>query len=173
MSVGGISSNGTSGRPDTPAVRLSATFDRLRTRAFKAFAKRHTRLLVRTKGRPSRTGWRIRFLVLETRSRRSGASHSIVLLYMPDPRGHIVMASNFGSEHPPGWWLNLEAHPEARVHLSGRTTEVRVRVLTGEERAEAAARGTRYNAQWRRYLTTLRREIPIVLLEPAPTESPS
>jgi len=166
MSVGGISSNGTSGRPDTPAVRLSAFYDRIRTRAFKAFAKRHTRLLVATKGRPSRTGWRIRFLVLETRSRRTGAPHSIVLLYMPDRRGQVVMASNFGAERPPGWWLDLEANPVAHVHRSGRTTEVRARALAGEERAEMAARATRYNTQWRRYLRTVRREVPIVLLEP-------
>ncbi|HVA72934.1 MAG TPA: nitroreductase family deazaflavin-dependent oxidoreductase [Acidimicrobiales bacterium] len=164
-----MSANGKSGAPAGPRARFAAAWNTFRTRAFKAFTRQHTRLLVRTRGRPSRTGLRLRFLVLETRSRRTGMAHQVVLLYMPGPTGLVVIASNFGAERPPGWWLNLEAGSDALVHRSGRTTAVHARVLAGEERAATALRAAAYNSQWRRYLHTVQRELPIVLLEPRVT----
>ncbi|MGH3184353.1 MAG: nitroreductase/quinone reductase family protein, partial [Streptosporangiaceae bacterium] len=78
--------------------------DTLQVRFFRAFARGHTRVLVRTHGFPSWSGPRLRFLVLETRGRRSGLPRSVVLLYMPDGGDYVVIASNFGDEHPPAWW---------------------------------------------------------------------
>jgi deazaflavin-dependent oxidoreductase (nitroreductase family) len=141
---------------DTPQVRF-----------FRAFAKRHTRFLVRTRGRPSWSGPRLRFLVLETRGRRSGLVRSVVLLFMPDGGSYIVIASNYGGERPPAWWANLSADPEAVVHVSGRSIPVRARVLAGAERDAMLVRAVAYNKQWRGYAQTVRRELPIVRLEPA------
>jgi deazaflavin-dependent oxidoreductase (nitroreductase family) len=166
-----VNADGNRGAPRGARARFRAAWSAFRTRAFKVFTRRHTRLLVRTRGRPSRTGLRLRFLVLETRSRRTGAPHQVVLLYMPAPTGLVVIASNFGAERPPGWWLNLEAASDALVHRSGRTTAVHARVLTGEERAATASRAVAYNSQWRRYLRTVQRELPIVLLEPRVTST--
>lgn len=146
--------------------------DSLQVRCFRAFARRHTRLLVRTRGRPSWSGPRLRFLVLETQGRHSGRPRNVVLLYMPDGEHYVVIASNYGGEQPPAWWLNLSTKPEALVHVAGRTVPVRARVLAGEERAAMLARAVSYNRQWRGYARTVRRELPIVRLEPttpAPT----
>jgi deazaflavin-dependent oxidoreductase (nitroreductase family) len=139
--------------------------DTLQVRFFRTFARGHTRLLVRTRGRPSWTGPRLRFLVLETRGRRSGLARSVVLLYMPDGEDFIVIASNFGGEHPPAWWTNLSAHPDAAVHVSGRSIPVRARALAGPERDAMIERAVSYNRQWRGYTQTVRRELPIVRLE--------
>jgi deazaflavin-dependent oxidoreductase (nitroreductase family) len=139
--------------------------DTLQVRFFRAFARGHTRVLVRTHGFPSWSGPRIRFLVLETRGRRSGLPRSVVLLYMPDGGDFVVMASNFGGEQLPAWWMNLSAQPEAVVHVSGRTIPVRAQALTGEERDAMLRRAARYNRQWRGYTQSVERELPVVRLE--------
>jgi len=139
---------------------------RLNRAFFKGFARLHTRLLVRTRGRPSSLGPRRTFLVLETTGRRTGRPRSIVLLYMPEGDAFVVLASNYGQEHPPAWWRNLEARPDALVHLSGRTIPVRARALAGDERQAVVAKAVQYNPQWQGYVRTLRRELPVVLLEP-------
>jgi deazaflavin-dependent oxidoreductase (nitroreductase family) len=144
---------------------VTAAPQNLQVRFFKAFARRHTRLLVRTRGRPSWSGPRLRFLVLETRGRRSGQPRSVVLLYLAHAEDFVVLASNFGGERPPAWWVNLVAQPEALVHLSGRTIPVRARALSGKEREAMLARAVSYNRQWRGYTHSMHRELPVVLLE--------
>jgi len=138
----------------------------LQTRFFKAFARIHTPLMVRTRGWPSHTGHNKRFLVLATRGHRTKQVRKVVLLYMPDPGGYVVIASNFGGERPPAWWANLQSDPEAEVQVSGKVLSVRARVLDGSERDAVVARAVRYNGQWRRYFTTVERVLPVVLLEP-------
>ena len=136
-----------------------------RDRFFRIFARYHTRLLVRTRGRPSWTGPRLRFLVLETVGRRSGQVRHVALLYMPHEGDFVVVASNYGQERPPAWWINLSSTSEGVVHVSGRSVPVRSRVLVGEERRAILPRVQAYNGLWRGYVQTLRRELPVVRLE--------
>ena len=153
--------------PDSaPGSRTGA--QGLQVRFFRAFAKRHTRLLVRTRGRPSWSGPRLRFLVLETTGRRTGRPRSIVLLYMPHGADFVVVASNYGSEQPPAWWHNLSADPAATVHVGGRSVAVTARVLQGEERTAILPRVIAWNGQWRSYVRNLQRELPVVHLERRP-----
>ncbi len=144
--------------------------DTLQVRFFRGFARRHTRLLVRTRGRPSWSGPRLRFLVLETQGRRSGQRRSVVLLYMPDGDSFVVIASNYGGERPPSWWVNLVADPGAVVHVSGRSIPVRARALAGAERDAMVMRAVAYNRQWRTYTQTVQRQLPVVRLEPTTTD---
>ena len=137
-----------------------------RRRRYQAFARAHGWLVVRTGGRPEHLGPRLRCVVLETIGRRSGIPRRVALLYMPDGDAFIVLASNFGQEHPPGWWLNLQAAPDAVVHHRGRKVAVRARELRGEERHEAVSRAAAHNKQWRSYLSTMHRPLPVVRLEP-------
>jgi deazaflavin-dependent oxidoreductase (nitroreductase family) len=142
----------------------AVTTDTPKVRFFRAFARIHTRLLVRTRGFPSWWGPRLRFLVLETRGRRTGMPRSVVLLYMPDGGDYVVIASNFGGEEPPAWWMNLSAQPEALVHVSGRSVPVLGGALVGEEREAMLKRAVSYNWQWREYAKTVQRELPVVRL---------
>ncbi|MEZ5143126.1 MAG: nitroreductase family deazaflavin-dependent oxidoreductase [Acidimicrobiales bacterium] len=133
-------------------------------RAFQAFARVHGRLLVRTKGRPRWLGWRQSALVLETVGRRSGEVRAVPLLYMPHDEHFVILASNYGQEHPPAWWHNLQARPEAAVLWSGRRIPVRAEVVDGDDRVELVRRAREHCAQWRAYLANVDREIPIVVL---------
>jgi len=148
-------------------MTASGQFRAMRQRSYRAFARGHSALLLRTRGRPERLGWRLRCLVLETTGRRSGATRRVVLLYLPDGDGFVVLASNFGGERPPAWWVNLEARPDAVVERDGRRIPVRARALAGDERTATLARAMAYNKQWRAYAGSLKRPLPVVRLEPA------
>jgi len=136
-----------------------------RRRYYMAFARVHTRLLVLTNGRPSYLTPRLRCLLLETSGRRTGAPRKVALLYLPDGDGYVVLASNFGQQHPPAWWLNLEATGKATAIIGGRRIPVRAWELEGDERTAVLARATGYNKQWRFYADSLDRALPVVRLE--------
>jgi len=87
---------------------------------------------------------------------------------MPDGAEFVVIASNYGGERPPAWWMNLSADPDAVVHVSGRSVPVRARALAGAEREAMLTRAVSYNRQWRGYTRTVQRELPIVRLERTP-----
>ena len=135
-----------------------------RRRLYQWFARIHGALLVKTKGRPQAVGRTLRFLVLETVGRRSGTIRRLPLLFMPQGDDFIVIASNYGQERPPGWFLNLQAAPDASVLARGHRIEVHARVLEGEERRSILPLILDYNAHWRAYFTNVERPIPVILL---------
>jgi deazaflavin-dependent oxidoreductase (nitroreductase family) len=136
-----------------------------RRRFYQRFARIHGALLVRTNGRPRSLGWHQTALVLETVGRKTGEARRVPLLYLPHGDGFVVLASNYGQERPPAWWFNLRAQPDVHVLWSGRRVAVHARVAEGGERVALVERARTYNAQWRDYLSTVQREIPIVILE--------
>ena len=86
-----------------------------------------------TKGRVVAFGL-VPSLVLTTTCRRSGKPRSNPLLYVPDGDAYVVIGSNWGQQHQPGWAMNLLADPNAEVDVKGRRVAVRAEVATGAER---------------------------------------
>lgn len=134
-------------------------------RFFQTFARYHGKLLLRTNGRPSSLGWGQTALVLETVGRKSGQVRAAPLLYMADGNDFIILASNYGQEHPPAWWFNLQARPEATVLWKGWRVPVVANELAGDERESRIPAMREYNAQWNMYLAEVHRYLPIVRLE--------
>ena len=109
-----------------------------------------------------------RSLLLTHLGRKTGRARTIPLLYVPDGARLVVVGSNAGDAKPPAWWLNLEAHPEARVQVGARELAVRARRAEGEERARlwrALVASYRDYARYERK-TRATRELPVVVLEP-------
>ena len=73
-------------------------------------------------------------LVITTTGRRSGKPRSNPLLYVPDRDAYVVIGSNWGQQHQPGWTMNLLAQPAAEVDVKGHRIPVRAEVATGAER---------------------------------------
>lgn len=72
-------------------------------------------------------------LRLTTTGRTSGKSRDVMLTYLDDPRGFIVVASNAGDQHDPAWWRNLQVDPAASIRIGRKTYVVRMRQLEGDE----------------------------------------
>ena len=104
-------------------------------------------------------------LELTTTGRKSGRSRRVLLTFVDDPNGFIVIASNAGSERDPAWWGNLVADPCATVRTRRDTQPVRMRRLEDEERERAWARAVAAFPGYAAYATKAGRPIPVALLE--------
>jgi deazaflavin-dependent oxidoreductase (nitroreductase family) len=104
-------------------------------------------------------------LALTTTGRTTGQARSVMLTYLTDPRGYIVIASNAGSRDDPAWFKNLRSQPSATVRTGRTTRVVRMRLLDEDERADAWDRAVAAFPGYAGYATTAGRTIPVVLLE--------
>jgi deazaflavin-dependent oxidoreductase (nitroreductase family) len=73
--------------------------------------------------------------LLTTVGRRSGLPRTNGLTYCRNRGDIIVVASNGGSDRPPAWLLNLQAHPAVSVRLGRTVVKATARVADPEERA--------------------------------------
>jgi F420H(2)-dependent quinone reductase len=113
----------------------------------------------------SKRGWGA--LHLTTVGRRSGRERSVILGYLEDGPDLVTLAMNGGDEGHPSWWLNLQAHPDAVVRLSGqRPRPVRARAAEGEERDRLWERWVAIDPQHNDYAALRSIETPVVVLEP-------
>jgi len=56
---------------------------------------------------------------LTTTGARSGQPRTLPLTGLPDGEKYILIASNYGQAHNPGWYYNLKANPECTVNRGG------------------------------------------------------
>src|SRR5579885_3609842 len=97
----------------------SPTKPRGRTPGYsKWFIPLHTWLYRRTGGLLGHRLGPQRILLLTTTGRKSGQPRTQPLAYFRDDAGGIyVVASNWGNDAPPAWYLNAQANPHVRVQL--------------------------------------------------------
>lgn len=125
----------------------------------------HRALYRATGGRVGAKLFGIRVLLLTSVGRRSGLPRVSPLLYVPDEKGFVVIASNAGDERDPAWWLNLRARPEATVQAGRERCAVRAREASPEEDAQLWPRLVASYRFYARYRARAKRRIPIVILE--------
>ena len=122
-----------------------------------------------------RIGWKtggMPVVELTTTGRKSGQRHT-VMLTSPVQEGDaiVIVASRGGDDHHPAWFLNLRDHPDVDVVVGGKPKQaMRARVATAEERAALWPKVTAAYKGYGNYQTKTKREIPLVLLEPAGTK---
>jgi hypothetical protein len=66
----------------------------------------------------------------------------------------------------PAWWLNLQAHPDARVDLADGPRLVRGRAAVGAERSHLWARWREIDANLDAYAALRSSQTAVVILEP-------
>jgi len=106
-------------------------------------------------------------LLLTTLGRRSGEPRTNALIYGRSGDAYLVVASNGGSQQPPGWFSNLEAQPEVDVQVRDKRFRARARVATPEERPAMWREMTKHWPDYDAYQQRTDREIAVVVLEPA------
>jgi F420H(2)-dependent quinone reductase len=114
----------------------------------------------------NKRGWGA--LRLTTTGRRSGQERSVIVGYIEDDDDLVVVAMNGWDEGHPAWWLNLEAHPDAVVRLSGQDPRpVRAHEATGDERDRLWRRWIEVEPELDGYASQRTTEAPVVVFEPA------
>lgn len=106
-------------------------------------------------------------LRLTTLGRRSGEERSVILGYFEDSPNLVTMAMNGWSPGEPAWWLNLQAHPQARVEIKGADYPVVGRAAVGEERARLWARWSEIDKNLDAFAALRPTETAVVVLEPS------
>ena len=114
------------------------------------------------KPKPGRWGT----LRLTTIGRRSGEERSVILGYFEDGPNLVTMAMNGWSEGEPAWWLNLQAHPEARLEIAGADYPGIGRAALGEERTRLWERWGEIDKDLDAYAALRSTETAVVILEP-------
>jgi deazaflavin-dependent oxidoreductase (nitroreductase family) len=128
-------------------------------------------LYLRTNGVIGASIFGITMLLLTTVGRKSGREIQIPLLYIEDGERLILIASNAGDARHPSWWHNLQANPRARVQVGRDRFDVVAHTADPAERARLWPRLLATFRDFARYerKTAASREIPVVVLERAPT----
>lgn len=104
-------------------------------------------------------------LQLTTTGRTSGKRRAVMLTYLDDPRGFVVIGSNAGDQRDPAWWRNLQADPAASVRIGRKSYVVRMRQLDGDEREQAWRRVVAAFDGYAKYAASTSRTIPVALLD--------
>ena len=131
--------------------------------------KFHAYCYDRTGGHLGRRMAGVPTLLLRTVGRRSGEPRTSPLVYAADGATYVVVASNNGSDRPPGWLFNLEASDDVGLQVGRRRCRATARVLSRGDAdydrcwqlVNSVNRG-RYD----RYQAKTTRPIPLVVLSP-------
>jgi F420H(2)-dependent quinone reductase len=107
-------------------------------------------------------------LRLTTTGRRTGRERSVIVGYFEDGPNVITLAMNGWADGEPAWWLNLQAHPGARVDLADGRREVRARAAKGDERSRLWARWRDIDPKLDAFAALRSSETAVVILEPRP-----
>jgi deazaflavin-dependent oxidoreductase (nitroreductase family) len=121
------------------AVRLQHHLD---APVFRLTRGRHT-LLSLISGLP--------VVFLTTTGARSGHQRTNPVLGFPTAEGLVVIASNYGQKHHPGWYHNLRANPHGQVAVNGHSWRFRAVEADGEQRQRIWREGLTIYPGWSEY----------------------
>ena len=113
-------------------------------------------------------------ILLTTTGRRSSRPRTTALWAYPDGDALVVVGSNGGSHHTPGWVFNLRAQPLAEVVVGRERRAVRAHEAEGEQYRRIWQLVSAAYPGYEAYREWADRTIPLVVLErePAPPGAP-
>jgi len=107
-------------------------------------------------------------LLLHTTGAKTGAERVNPVMFLADGDRLVVFASKAGAHTNPDWYHNLRANPRVTVEIGSETRDAVARVAEGEERDRFWDEQKRSWPGFANYETKTSRQIPVVVLEPAP-----
>ena len=106
-------------------------------------------------------------VIVTTRGARSGKLRKIPLMRVEHAGTYAVVASRGGAPEHPVWYHNLKADPESVTIQDGpEPFDVRVRELTGDERATWWERAVAAYPPYAEYQQRTERQIPVFVATP-------
>ncbi|QLQ35430.1 nitroreductase family deazaflavin-dependent oxidoreductase [Micromonospora robiginosa] len=107
-------------------------------------------------------------LLLHTVGARSGEPRVHPMMYQELDGGYAVFASKAGAPTNPDWYHNLLAHPKVTAEIGTDTVDLVARVADGDERERIWDAQKAAYPGFADYERKTSRQIPVVVLEPAP-----
>jgi deazaflavin-dependent oxidoreductase (nitroreductase family) len=105
-------------------------------------------------------------VIVTTRGHKSGKLRKTPLMRVEHEGVYVLVASRGGTPTNPEWYYNLKADPEAVMIQDGpEPFDVRVREVTGDERATWWERAVAAFPPYAEYATKTDREIPVFVAE--------
>jgi deazaflavin-dependent oxidoreductase (nitroreductase family) len=131
----------------------------------------HQRLYSKTGGRVGHRLIGVPSLLLRTTGRKSGTIRTSALVYAKDGDSYLLVASNGGSDRPPGWLFNIQADPKVEIQVGRCTTPATPRVVNAADpeypRLWKAVNDNKHG-RYDGYQAKTSRAIPVVAVTPAP-----
>ncbi len=105
-------------------------------------------------------------LLLQTMGRTSGRLRTTPINFFKDGNRFIVVASNWGRDGNPDWYLNLRKKPQAVLQVGRAAVPVSAREADAGEYRRLWKLVTAGNPYYERYQAQTRRKIPLIILDP-------
>jgi deazaflavin-dependent oxidoreductase (nitroreductase family) len=102
-----------------------------------------------------------------TVGRKSGEKRTATLVYFTQGDDVILVASSFGRDKHPAWYLNLKADPQAELLAKGRGGSYVAREADEDERLRLFALAEKVYPGYATYAAGTERKIPVMILSPA------
>ena len=145
-----------------------------RTTSFTTIGKRTLhpldKALRRTGVPPSSIGTGLPTVFLTTIGRHSGKEHVVPVFAVDVPSGLALIASNWGQQHRPAWFFNLQADPHCRIQRGRKERPYRARPATPAERDQVWRRALEIWPPWQNYAERAGRDLDFFILDPTSTE---
>ena len=152
---------------------LQRLFTRLMTTPFGTWlivniATRFDPLLLRVSGGRLHTGLLAGIWVglLTTTGAKSGQPRSVPLLYVMDADRVVLIGSNVGRRHNPGWVYNVRAHPHVSMTIHGQRRNYLASEVESPERERLWAISESVYSGFRDYKRRAGRTIAVFVLQP-------
>lgn len=107
-------------------------------------------------------------LLLHTTGARTGQERVNPLVFRRVGDSYVVFGSKGGAPEHPAWYHNLVAHPDVQAEIGAQTVRLSARVAEGDERERIWSAQKIDNPGFASYEKQTSRQIPVVILEPAP-----
>lgn len=104
-------------------------------------------------------------LLLTTTGRRSGARHTMPLIYGEFDGRYVIIGSKGGAPTQPAWYHNLCTTPRVELQVGPEIFAADARTAAGAERADLWRRMVEVYPPFADYQTKTTREIPVVVME--------
>jgi deazaflavin-dependent oxidoreductase (nitroreductase family) len=127
-------------------------------------------VLRRSRGRSSVTSALTGLPIVELTAvgARSGEPRMLPIIGVPDGDRLVLVASNYGQQHNPGWYHNLTANPRCSVVFRGQRYEMEAYEAEGEERERLWELDVSVYPPRNHYARRAGdRRIPVMVLQPA------
>jgi deazaflavin-dependent oxidoreductase (nitroreductase family) len=98
---------------------------------------------------------------------KTGQPRTLPLVGLSDGDKFILIGTNFGQYHNPGWYYNLIAHPQCTVRFNGHSGRYVARETQSDEREHYWQLALSIYSGYEKYrVRAAHRKIPVVVLEP-------